>query len=166
MSVRDPRPAAAQRTAASKARGTRRRITVLATWMFIVPLLSFFSFSVVAGARTFNKPDYEGAVKQLPQDEPVVDVPAAPQDNSDGLLGSIQQQHFVCSVTGSQLTRIQQRYRTSRFTIGHGGNAVDIVSVYGANERDLRSYLGDNGVRCVLVRVATIFFLPFDPHGS
>jgi len=162
MSVSDPRPAAAQRTAASKARGTRRRITVLATWMFIVPLLSFFSFSVVAGARTFTKPDYEGAVKQLPTDKPVVEVPAAPQDNGDGLLGNLQQQHFVCSVTGSQLVRIQQRYRTSRFTVGH----IDIVSVYGANERDLRSYLGDNGVRCVLVRVATVFFLPFDPHGS
>ena len=130
--------------------------------MFIVPLLSFFSFSVVAGARTFNKPDYEGAVKQLPADKPVVEVPAAPQDSGGGLLGTIQQQHFVCSVTGSQLARIQQRYRTSRFTVGH----TDIVSVYGANERDLRSYLGDDGVRCVLVRLATIFFLPFDPHGS
>jgi hypothetical protein len=163
MSVSDPRPAAAQRTAAKSARGTRRKLTVLATWMFIVPLLSFFSFSVVAGARTFNKPDYAGAVKQLPPNQPIVEVPAAPSDNNDGLLGTFQQQKFVCSVTTSELAKIQQHYRTSRFTIGR---SLDIVSVYGANENDLRSYLGNNGVRCVLVHVASIFFLPFDPHGS
>lgn len=167
MSVSDPRPAAAQRTAASKARGTRRRMTVLATWMFIVPLLSLFSFSVVAGART-SKPDYESAVKQLPPDQPVVQVSAAPSDNdgTNGLFDRVTHEHFVCSVTASELVRIQARYRTSRFTIGHGSRTLDIVSVYGANERDLRTYLGDNGVRCVLVRVATVFFLPFDPHGS
>jgi hypothetical protein len=166
MSVSDPRPAAAQRTAASDARGTRRSIKVLATWMFIVPMLSFFSFSVVAGARTFDKPDYAGAIKQLPKNQPVVVVPAAPQDNNDGLLGSFEQQHFVCSVTASELARIQARYHTTRLTIGHGSHALDVVSVFGANERDLRSYLGDNGVRCVLVRLASVFFLPFDPHGS
>ena len=140
---------------------------MLATWLFIVPLLSFFSFSVVAGARTFNKPDYEGAVRQLPRDKPVVVVPAAPQDNDgNGLLQSFTERHFVCSVTAGELVRIQTRYRTSRFTVGHGNHSVDVVSVYGANERDLRSYLGDNGVRWVLVQLASVFFLPFDPHGS
>jgi hypothetical protein len=159
MSVSDPRPAAAQRTAASKARGTRRRITVLATWMFIVPLLSLFSFSVVAGARTN---------KQLPQGQPVVQVSPAPSDNdgTSGLFDRVTHEHLVCSVTASELVRIQAHYRTGRFTVGSGSRQVDIVSVYGANERDLRGYLGDNGVRCVLVRVATVFFLPFDPHGS
>jgi len=164
MSVRDPRLAAAQRTAVGSARGTRRKITVLATWLFIVPMLAFFSFSVVAGARTFQKPDYASAVKQLPADRPIVqvDVSKGSDPDSNGLLPSFDRSHFVCSVTSSELARIQQHYRTGRLRVG----PLDIVTVYGANDQDLRSYLGDNGVRCVLVRVASIFFLPFDPHGS
>ena len=163
MSVRDPRPAAARRTAVGTARSTRRKVTVLATWLFIVPMLAFFSFSVVAGARTFNKPDYEAAVKQLPKDQPIVQVDARHGgDPNDGLLSNFTQQHLVCSVTGGELARIQAHYRTGRLTVGR----LDIVTVYGANDHDLRSYLGDNGVRCVLVRVASVFFLPFDPHGS
>jgi hypothetical protein len=37
----------------------------LATWLLIVPALSVFSFSVVAGARGLeSKPNYAGAVRQ------------------------------------------------------------------------------------------------------
>jgi hypothetical protein len=62
MSVEDPRHAAAQRTAAAS---RRVRAFRLATWLLIVPALSFFSFSVVAGARGLeSKPDYAGAVRQ------------------------------------------------------------------------------------------------------
>ncbi|HTZ04236.1 MAG TPA: hypothetical protein VMB53_00605 [Gaiellaceae bacterium] len=137
---------------------------MLATWLFIVPMLALFSFSVVAGAHTFQKPDYASAVKQLPADQPVVqvDVSKGSAPSSPGLLPDFSQQHFVCSVTQSELARIQQRWRTGRLSIGR----LDIVTVFGANDQELRSYLGDNGVRCVLVRVASIFFLPFDPHGS
>src|SRR5206468_2058138 len=62
MSDCDPRPAAAQRTAARKS--TTR---VVATWLVAVPLLTFFSFSVVAGAATFGaKPAAEKALEKLP----------------------------------------------------------------------------------------------------
>ena len=64
MSVVSPRLAAAQRTAALKRSGskTRRRFVKFASWAFIVPMLSLFSFSLVANARTFGKPDYAAAL--------------------------------------------------------------------------------------------------------
>jgi hypothetical protein len=62
MSVESPRHAAAQRTAAAS---PLVRAFRLATWILIVPALSFFSFSVVAGARGLeSKPDYAGAIRQ------------------------------------------------------------------------------------------------------
>jgi hypothetical protein len=43
----------------------RVRAFRLATWVVIVPTLSFFSVSVVAGAVTFKgKPDYAGTFSQ------------------------------------------------------------------------------------------------------
>jgi hypothetical protein len=179
MSVDDPRPAAAQRTAA----GTRRRARLCATWLFIVPLLAFFSFSVVAGARTFEKPNVGKAVGELPNADHVVEVPVSAgrgsggndngndngndKGNSSDLIDRFaRSEHYVCSVTASQLVQIKQRYRTGRYTLSLRGRPIDIVTVYDANERDLRAYLGAGGVSCVLVQVSHVFFLPFDAHGS
>jgi hypothetical protein len=149
MSVDDPRLAAAQRTAARN----WRRARLCATWLFIVPLLAMFSFSVVAGAKTFGKEDVGGAVQQLQDDKHVVEVPVS-ADRSGGGSDSVADrfsrvEHYVCSVTGPQLARIK---------------TLDIVTVYDASERDLRGYLGN--VSCVLVKISRTFFLPFDAHGS
>ena len=63
MSVEDARFAAAQRTAAASRRVRAFRV---ATWLLIVPLLSLFSFSVVAGARGLNgKREYAESVRDL-----------------------------------------------------------------------------------------------------
>src|SRR5436309_14837155 len=103
MSVENRRLAAAQRTAAKKTSGAhapRRRWLRLASWLLIVPTLSLFSFSVVAGAAGFgSKPDYAGAVQQLPQGLGVVAIE----------LGSGTE---VCSVNQSQLAAISSHWQT------------------------------------------------------
>jgi hypothetical protein len=179
MSVDDPRPAAAQRTAAA-ARGTtprRRRVATLATWFFVVPLLSFFSFTVVAGATTFDKPQTAKAVKQLPSTQHVIEIEVAkpgttaPSAGTDTNLQSVAARfshtdHVVCSVTGSELSQIQQHYSTGRISLSVDSRTIDVVTVYGATDHDLRAYLGTPGLTCVLVQVSHVFFLPFDAHGS
>lgn len=164
MSVDDPRPAAAQRTAARNRRGAR----LCATWLFIVPLLAMFSFSVVAGAKTFGKPDVGGAVQQLPDDRHVVEVPVSGGsrggDDNAVVDRFSRAEHYVCSVNASQLARIEVVYRTGRYSLTINGRSLDIVTVYDASERDLRAYLGN--VSCVLVKVSHTFFLPFDAQGS
>jgi hypothetical protein len=171
MSVDDPRLAAAQRTAARN----WRRARLCATWLFIVPLLAMFSFSVVAGAKTFGKEDVGRAVRQLPDDRHVVEVPVSKGDRGgdghgdQGDGGNLtdrfsHSEHYVCSVNSTQLAKIQTRYRTGRSTLRVDGRSLDIVAVYDANERDLRDYLGN--VSCVLVKVSHTFFLPFDAHTS
>jgi hypothetical protein len=181
LSVDDPRHAAAQRTAVKRAGGRVRRVRLLATWLFIVPLLSFFSFSVVAGAKTFGKPNLRDAVSQLPDTRHVIEVTVHRNDdgnhgrpddgdhaaNMNALVDRFSHsEHYVCSVNASQLERIQQRYRTGRITIPFGSHPVDIVEVFNASEPDMRSFLGTQQLHCVLVRIASIFFLPFDPHTS
>jgi hypothetical protein len=164
MSVDDPRLAAAQRTAARN----WRRARLCATWLFIVPLLAMFSFSVVAGAKTFGKEDVGGAVRQLQDYTHVIEVPVS-GDSRGGGGDSVADrfshaEHYVCTVTASQLARIKTVYRTGRYPITINGQTLDIVTVYDASERDLRGYLGN--VSCVLVKVSHTFFLPFDAHGS
>jgi hypothetical protein len=150
--------------------------------LFIVPLLAFFSFAVVAGAQTFQKPDVGKAVGELPSPDRVVEVPVSGGGVSGGGVSGgsngnasdadlanrfARADHYVCSVTGSQLVRIKQRYRTGRYVLNpNGRRPVDIVTVYDANESELRAYLGSGGVSCVLVQVSHVFFLPFDAHGS
>jgi hypothetical protein len=164
MSVDDPRPAAAQRTAAR----SWHRARLCATWLFIVPLLAMFSFSVVAGAKTFGKPDVGKAVQKLPDDQHVVEVPVSGGSRGgegDSVADRFSHaEHYVCSVTASQLARIKSQYRTGRYSLKINGRLLDIVTVYDASERDLRGYLGD--ASCVLVKVSHTFFLPFDAHGS
>lgn len=183
MSVVDPRHAAAQRTAASHgAKRAGRRVRLLATWLFIVPLLALFSFSVVASAKTLSKPDLKSAVSRLPSDEHVIQIAVGPDQsdhgtgkkdtgdegsNGNALTARFDHaEHLVCSVTGSQLVQLQQRYRTGRFSLNVGGKSLDIVSVYDANETDIRAFLGGTGLKCELVQVSHVFFLPFDAHTS
>lgn len=162
MSVRDPRPAAAQRTAARKHGVTR----LVATWLVAVPLLAFFSFSVVAGAATFGgAPPAAKALGRLPDStRVVVQVEASAPENQSVLERLTHVAKLVCSVDATQLTAIQGAYRTSTSSLSVSGKTVQVVSVYGADEKSLRSYLDDR--QCVLVNVARVFFLPFDAHTS
>ena len=157
MSVDTRRLAAAQRTAARKTSGAqppRRRWLRLASWLLIVPTLSLFSFSVVAGASGFgSEPDYTSAAQQLPQNQPMVVITS----------GSLKE---ICSVGPKQLAVVSSRWRTGRISVSVGGKSLDVVTVSGASETDLRGVLGEPQLTCRLVQVARIFFLPFDPHGS
>jgi hypothetical protein len=136
----------------------------------IVPTLSLFSFSVVAGAQTVGKPDYAGAAKQLPRGKPLI-VVSAPNASTDSLLDRLRKtsaNEALCSVTQSQLDRIGAHYTVERTTITMDGVDVEVamVSGAGANVHELREYLGRPALECKLVRRASVFFLPFDAHGS
>ena len=147
----DSRPAARNRTAA-RPRGVRRALR-LASWLIVVPTLAFFSFTVVAGAETFGTPDYQTAAQQIASSTstPLVTV------TSDAGKSKV-----VCTVTASQLVKISAVYRTTRI----GAGSYSIVAVYGATASGLRSFLGTSGLTCTLVQVKSVFYLPFDAHGS
>jgi hypothetical protein len=153
MSVESPRLAAAQRTVARKQRGPngRRRWIRLASWLFIVPMLSLFSFSVVASARNVGKPDYASAIKQLPSNKPVVVVqtPGKP---------------LVCSVTTSQAAALSARWHSGWTTMAFDGRDYRTLWVNGPSDHEVRDVL--NGGDCKLVRQKSIFYLPFNANLS
>jgi hypothetical protein len=152
MSVGDPRLAAAQRTAAHKSSRARRgRRLRLASWLLIVPMLSLFSFSVVAGARNVGKPDYASAVKQLPSNKPLILLKGGKQ--------------VLCAVSQGQADQLAARYRTGWTTMGVDGRNVRALWVDGPNEHEMRSFLGGS-VDCKLVRQKSIFYLPFSADLS
>jgi hypothetical protein len=152
MSVDCSRQAAAQRTAATRHyRGQGRRWTKLASWLFIVPMLAFFSFSVVANARTVGKPDYEAAIKKLPPGGTVVVV------NGGG-------KPLVCSVSDGQASALAARWKTGWTTMAFDGRSLRTLWVDGPNEHEMRSFLGD--ATCRLVRQKSIFYLPFNANLS
>jgi hypothetical protein len=152
MSVESSRLAAAQRTAApTHGAGRRRRFTRLASWLFIVPLLSLFSFSVVANARTFGKPDYAAAVKQLPAGKPLVLLKAGDK-------------HVLCSVSQGQADALTARWDTGTTTLNVDGSSVPALWVDAPNVHEIRSVLGD--ADCKLVRQKSIFYLPFSANLS
>jgi hypothetical protein len=173
MSIEHRRPAAGQWTAAYmrddalQTRGRRRRLT---SWLLILPVLGVFSLSLVTGAEAFGKNDYASAIKKLPTSNPVVLVAAAhePADNPLGWLSERYASKEVCSVTSSQLASIAAHYHVDHMLVDVGGSKVDVVTVdgVGANDHDLRVYLGDAKLSCKLVRRGGVFFLPFDAHGS
>jgi hypothetical protein len=154
MSVESPRLAAAQRTVAGKRRcpNGRRRWIRLASWLFIVPMLSFFSFSVVASARTVGKPDYASAIKQLPNSKPVVVVqtPGKP---------------LVCSVTSGQAAGLSARWHSGWTTMAFDGRDYRTLWVNGPSDHEVRDVLGSGG-DCKLVRQKSIFYLPFNANLS
>jgi hypothetical protein len=164
MSVAGWRDAAAQRTAAE--RSFRR----LAGWLVILPVLGFFSFTVVAGAAVAGKPDYAAAARALPAGKPLVLV-EAPEPKDESFLDRLTKAyegHELCAVTPGQLAVIGRKYSVGHMTIDVGGAAVDIATVTGsgANDHELRTLLGDPKLRCKLVRMSGTFFLPFDAHTS
>lgn len=154
MSVDSPRLAAAQRTVARQQRGSkeRRRWIRLASWLFIVPMLSLFSFSVVASARTVGKPDYASAIKQLPSNKPVVVV-------------STPGKPLVCSVTSEQAARLSARWPSGWTTMAFDNRDYRTLWVNGPNDHEVRDVLG-SGADCKLVRQKSIFYLPFNANLS
>jgi hypothetical protein len=148
MSVQQRRFAAATRTAAP-ARGFGRRVKLTLTWITVATALSLFTFTVVGTAAT-TKPDVASAAGKLPANGPRIVI--------DG-------KHEVCSVHAAQLALIQARYETGWMTITLDGAPVDLVTVSGAKERDLKKMLGEK-VRCQLVEQKHLFYLPFDAQTS
>jgi hypothetical protein len=139
----------------------------LASWFLIVPTLSLFSFSVVANASGFGaKPRYAQAVRDVaPKTRTKHGAFLVVKESSNPIErivnGAAQQ---VCWINASQLGRVAQRWPTGRMTIRYNGRALDLVTVGGAREPDIRAELGD--AHCVLVQVSRTFFLPFEAHGS
>jgi hypothetical protein len=150
MSVHHRRFAATTRTAA-RTRGSRSRLKLTLTWLTIATALSLFTFTVGAGAVN-TKPDYAGAVKQLPADQPLLVV-----DKGHG-------KKEVCSVNQSQYELLETRYPTGHLTVTVNGSAVDMVTVDGAKDHDLHVLLGD--MQCKLVQTKHVFYLPFDAQTS
>jgi hypothetical protein len=151
MSVVSPRLAAAQRTAALKRSGskTRRRFVKFASWAFILPMLALFSFSLVANARTFGKPDYAEALRHLQAGRPLVLLKA----NGNQVL---------CSISSAQAAALSAHWQTSQTTLSVDGKSVPALSVDAPNEKELREYLGVSAVDCKAVRKKSIFYLPFN----
>ena len=180
MSVDKRRLAAAQRTAARTNPSRARR---LGAWIIIVPALSLFSFSIVAGAAGFRgKPDVESAAARVvpkTTHEDRTNGNSGSQKGEDGglvLVGSSNDGggiggllgkggREICWVSRSQLVRVSAVYRTSTATLQVGGKTYTLVTVYGANEKGLRQVLS-SAVKCRLVQVEHLFFLPFDGNLS
>jgi hypothetical protein len=68
-------------------------------------------------------------------------------------------------VTPKQLAQVAAHYDVSYVTVTVDGQQLQIakVSGAGANDHDMRVYLGDAKMTCKFVREGGIFFLPFDP---
>ena len=149
MSVHQRRFAAAKRTAA-RTTGSSSRLKLTMTWLTIATSLSFFTFTVVATAAPSN-PDYAGAAKHLNPHQPKVVIQSGNKKE-------------VCSVNASQLALLQAEYVVGWMTVTVDGAPVDLVTVEGANDHDLRTMLGD--VTCRLVQQKHLFYLPFDAQLS
>jgi hypothetical protein len=175
LSVDKRRLAAAQRTAVGTSPNRSKR---LRAWIVIVPALAFFSFSVVAGAAGFgSKPQVAAAAaKVIPpssqksddkKDGVVVQVDSSKHDGNPltELLGKSKGKE-ICWISTSQLARVNRVYRTSTSSLSVGGKTYSLITVYNANEQNLRQLLGSSGVQCHLIQVAFLTFLPFDPNLS
>ena len=127
-------------------RGTRSRLKLTLTWLTIVTALTFFTFTLVASAAN-PKPDYAAAAQQLPRDKALV------------VVGN-----QLCSVDESQVAQLATMYDVGWDTLTVDGELVDMVTVSGAKDRELREFLGD--ATCKLVKRKRVFFLPFDAHTS
>jgi hypothetical protein len=180
MSVDKRRLAAAQRTAVGSRNPSRARR--LGAWIIIVPALSLFSFSVVAGAaRAQTKPDLESAATKVLPNGQTGDTGKSRGKNADDgtlvvvdsskngggitdLFGNAGKQ--VCWISASQLTRVSAVYRTTSSTLNLGDKTYTLITVYGANEKAMQQLLGSKAVKCTIVQAEHLFFLPFDPNLS
>ena len=163
MSVDDSRFAAAQRTAATRRGAKSAR---LKAWLVILPTLAVFATALVGGAAAFGKPDYSRAAQKLPPGALVLVSADAQQTWLQRLTSSSPKE--LCSMTPSQLAQVAAHYDVSYVSVTVNGRQVQIakVSGRGANDHDLRTYLGDPKMTCKLVRDGGVFFLPFDPNIS
>jgi hypothetical protein len=166
MSVDDSRFAAAQRTAARRRGTTSKR---LKAWVVVVPTLMLFAAALGGGAAAFRKPDYAKTARTLPSAGGFVLVSAAGEHSEswlDRLMRSSGKE--LCSVTAQQLEQVALHYEVSYLTVTVDGRSLQIakVSGQGANDHELREYLGDPKLTCKFVREGGIFFLPFDPNVS
>ena len=163
MSVDDSRFAAAQRTAARRRgpKGTR-----LKGWIVIVPTIVVFAAALAGGAAAFGKPDYGQTAKKLPSTGAYVLVSAEGGQSWLQRLASSKKE--LCAVTPRQLTQVATHYEVSYLTVTVDGRELQIAKVSGpgANDRDMREYLGDVHMVCKFVREGGAFFLPFDPNIS
>ena len=148
MSVQQRRFAAATRTAAPR-RGSRSRIKLTLTWLTVLTALSLFTTTVVATAAG-GKPDFAGAAKKLPPQQPMVVIQTGKKE--------------VCSVNAAQLALLRARYDTGWMTVMLNGVQTDLVAVSGANAHDVSTMVGP--VNCKLVQEKHIFYLPFDAQTS
>jgi hypothetical protein len=148
--------------------------------MVIVPALSLFSFSMVAGAAGLRtSSDVASAAKKIVDDKHddkgkkgdddgggfvVVD---SSRDDDGGIGGILHKgAKEVCWISKSQLGRVSAVYRTTMSTVQVGHTTYSLVTVYGANTHALRTLLGTTAVQCKLVHSEHLFFLPFDPNLS
>lgn len=192
MSVGTRRLAAAQRTAVGTNPSRARR---LGAWIIIVPALALFSFSVVAGAAGFqSKPDVASAAAKVVPVGRDAGKPAGSdnkpgsddkhgnggddQDDNGGLVlvgsshddGSVLGRlgkggREICWISTRQLVRVSAVYRTSKTTIRVHRTTYQLVTVYGADEHNLKKLLA-SAVKCQLLETHHLFFLPFDPNLS
>ena len=163
MSVDDSRFAAAQRTAARRRgpKGARMK-----GWVVIVPTIVVFAATLVGGAAAFGKPDYGQAAKKLPSTGALVLVSA---DGGQSWLQRLtSSRNELCAVSPQQLAQVSAHYKVDYLTVRVDGRDVKIAKVSGpgANDRDMREYLGDPRMSCKFVREGGAFFLPFDPNLS
>jgi hypothetical protein len=167
MSVDDSRFAAAQRTAAKQRNAMSARLKV---WLVIVPVLLLFAATLVGGAAAFGRPDYAGAAKQLPSTGALVLVSATTEQSHSWLsrVTSWNGKKELCSVTPAQLDAVATHYQVDYLTVTADGHELKIAKVSGpgANDHELREYLGDAKMKCKVVREGGVFFLPFDPNVS
>ena len=71
----------------------------------------------------------------------------------------------ICWISTSQLARVSAVYRTTKTTIRVHRTTYRLVTVYGANEHNLKKLLA-SAVKCRLLEEHHLFFLPFDPNLS
>jgi hypothetical protein len=163
MSVDDSRFAAAQRTAAQRrgSKGTR-----LKGWIVIVPAIVVFATALVGGAAAFGKPDYGQAAKKLPSTGAFVLVSA--NGGQSWLQRLTSSRTELCAVTPRELTQVAAHYQVSYLTVTVDGRELQIAKVSGpgANDHEMREYLGNPRMTCKFVREGGSFFLPFDPNIS
>jgi hypothetical protein len=148
MSVQQKRFAAATRTAAPK-RGSRGRTKLTLTWLTVLTALSLFTTTVVASAAG-GKPDYAGAARQLPPNQPMVVIQTGKKE--------------ICSVNARQLAMLQARFNTGWMTVMLNDVQTNLVTVSGANAHDVSTMVGP--VNCKLVQEKHLFYLPFDAQTS
>lgn len=149
MSVHQRRFAEASRTAAPTS-GSRSRVKLTLTWLVVVTALSLFTFSVVGTAAT-TKPDVAGAAKQLPSNAPKIVI-------------KLNKHDVVCTFNATQLPVLQARFQTGWMTVTLNDKQVDLLTVSGASQHDVRSVIGKS--QCALVQMQHVFYLPFDAQLS